>query len=90
MPASVGVAAALTGSVEARRLASVMASDKFFSHARREFIARAMMDVVKLIFVAAVIGGFFVSAPLPVRLVSGVGLAVLFAMSVLTFPKKED
>ena len=66
-----------------------MEREKFFSPARREFIARSMMDVVKLIFVAAVVGGFFVSAPLVSRLLSAVVLLIGFAVSVMTFPRKE-
>ena len=67
----------------------VMAEDKVFSDTRREFIARSVMDVVKLIFVAAVVGGFFVSAPIPLRLMSAVILLAAFVISVITFPRKE-
>ena len=67
----------------------VMAEDKVFSDTRREFIARSVMDVVKLIFVAAVVGGFFVSAAIPLRLMSAVILLAAFVISVITFPRKE-
>lgn len=47
------------------------------------------MDIVKLVFVAAVVGGFFISAPLVLRLVSFLVLAIAFAISIVTFPRKE-
>jgi hypothetical protein len=66
-----------------------MATEVFFSKARKEFIARSLMDVFKLLFVAAVVGGFFVSYPINLRIAGGTILAMMFVTSVLIFPRKE-
>lgn len=67
-----------------------MSQERFFSDARREFIARAIMDMVKLITVAAVVSGFFIQ-PIPVfiRVGSVVALSGAFALSIVTFPRRE-
>ena len=64
---------------------------KIFSRPRREFIARAIMDMVKLIFVAGVVGGFFASAStsLSRRIGGVVVLLMVFVISVATLPGKE-
>jgi len=68
----------------------MMSRESVFSHDRREFIARSIMDVVKLVFAAGVVGGFFVSAPMPLRVTGFAALAIAAVISVATFPKKKE
>jgi hypothetical protein len=66
-----------------------MAGERVFTDAPREFIARSVMDVVKLIFVAALVGRFFISASTHLGILSGFVLLIAFVLSVITLPRKE-
>ena len=45
------------------------------------------MDVVKLIFVAGVVGGLFVATPFLLRIIGFITLTTAFMISVMMFPK---
>jgi hypothetical protein len=56
--------------------------------ARREFLAKTIMDVVKFAAGAGVISGFFSASPWPVRVVIGVGVLVFFVIAWALHPPK--
>lgn len=63
---------------------------RFFTEKRREFVARSMMDVFKLLLPATLVSGlFFKPIPLFVKGAATVGLAVLFGLSVWILPRED-
>ena len=63
---------------------------RLLTYPRRSFLAKALMDVVKLLLVAGLASGFFVQHPYAVRLSLGIAIPVLFVLSWLLFPPKGD
>ncbi len=59
-----------------------------FTHHRREFIAKAVMDVLKFIVATAFASSFFVTFALPVRIVIAVGLPILFMAAWFIYPAR--
>ena len=58
------------------------------SEARREFLARSVMDVVKFVTGAGLISGFLWVSPLPVKIAVAVMILVCFVGAWLLFPAK--
>ena len=58
------------------------------TEARREFVAKTIMDVVKFVAGAGVISGFFATAPLPVRIGAGALISLFFLIAWALHPSK--
>ena len=57
-----------------------------FTRARREFLARTIMDVLKFVVAAGLASGFFEAYPLKARIILAVLIFTLFGGSWIMFP----
>jgi len=56
---------------------------------RREFLARSLMDIVKLAVAAGLASGFFFAFGFSVRVALGIVILVLFFLACLLLPPRK-
>ena len=58
------------------------------TQARREFLAKSLMDIVKLAIAAGLASGFFVAFGVPIRVALGLGILLSFVGAWFLYPPK--